>query len=148
MAFFYLLFQQENQKNKYADSSEHEHSSEKDKNAGSSKFDCVNGHADCWDASLSNGASLGSSGQVSPSNDDKFADFPSNPDDEERVGSLQTIPLFALLSTSIFTCCFQPYMYIYGCEIVSIVSTRSFLYQKGSDKIYSLFKWHLLFLRW
>ncbi|CAK9225000.1 unnamed protein product [Sphagnum jensenii] len=63
----------------------HEHSSEKDKNAGSSKFDCVNGHADCWDASLSNGASLGSSGQVSPSNDDKFADFPSNPDDEERM---------------------------------------------------------------
>lgn len=77
--------EQENQKNKYADSSEHEHSSEKDKNAGSSKFDCVNGHADCWDASLSNGASLGSSGQVSPSNDDKFADFPSNPDDEERM---------------------------------------------------------------
>jgi hypothetical protein len=142
------LFQQENQKNKHADSSEHEHSSEKDKNAGSSKFDCVNGHADCWDASLSNGASLGSSGQVSPSNDDKFADFPSNPDDEERVGSLQTIPLFALLSTSIFTCCFQPYIYIYRCVIVSIVSTRSFLYQKGSDKIYSLFKWHLLFLRW
>jgi hypothetical protein len=117
LAFFYLFLQQENQKNKHADSSEHEHSSEKDKNAGSSKFDCVNGHADCWDASLSNGASLGSSGQVSPSNDDKFADFPSNPDDEERVGSLQTIPLFALLSTSIFTCCFQPYIYIYRCVI-------------------------------
>ena len=50
-----------------------------------SKVSPASGGDKCWDPFLLNGESLGSSGRASPSNDDQFADSPSNPDDEERV---------------------------------------------------------------